>query len=276
MKPNSYPGTFVAFEGIEGSGKSTQVKLLHERLEREGIAAFSTKEPTDELFFGKLAHFIYMCESLREKLPAELERCLRHCYFEATKIMARETKRRHISSFEEIIKEIGEGDHQNLVHLMQLIITFDRHDHLQQMIIPKLIRGVSGITDRYFLSTPSYATANGAPWRPFLQMQFEVLGEEFLLPDLIIYLDIDPELGLARTQKKLGGKKEYFDSLERQIRIRRAYRELLAEPQIRENTNIEVLEGADAEARVHEKIWHALLPFMKNLPQENKLIAELL
>lgn len=38
---------FIAFEGIDGSGKSTQVKLLTEHLEKAGHKVYSTFEPTD-------------------------------------------------------------------------------------------------------------------------------------------------------------------------------------------------------------------------------------
>jgi dTMP kinase len=38
---------FIAFEGIDGSGKSTQVKLLTDKLKKEGHKIYSTFEPTD-------------------------------------------------------------------------------------------------------------------------------------------------------------------------------------------------------------------------------------
>lgn len=38
-------GRFISFEGIEGSGKSTQVQCLLEHLRRQGVAAMATREP---------------------------------------------------------------------------------------------------------------------------------------------------------------------------------------------------------------------------------------
>jgi dTMP kinase len=38
---------FIAFEGIDGSGKSTQVKLLTEKLTQAGLKVYTTCEPTE-------------------------------------------------------------------------------------------------------------------------------------------------------------------------------------------------------------------------------------
>lgn len=49
---------FIAFEGIDGSGKSTQVKLLKEKLENAGLKVYTTCEPTDSPM-GKMIRDIF-------------------------------------------------------------------------------------------------------------------------------------------------------------------------------------------------------------------------
>lgn len=48
-------GSFIAFEGIDGSGKGTQIKRLKKHLESCGIPVFRTREPNDSPF-GDLIH----------------------------------------------------------------------------------------------------------------------------------------------------------------------------------------------------------------------------
>ena len=49
---------FIAFEGIDGSGKSTQVKLLSEKLQATGHKVHATFEPTDSQI-GKMIRTIF-------------------------------------------------------------------------------------------------------------------------------------------------------------------------------------------------------------------------
>src|ERR1700710_1612537 len=49
---------FIAFEGIDGSGKSTQVKLLTQKLEAAGLKVYTTCEPTDSPI-GKIIRDIF-------------------------------------------------------------------------------------------------------------------------------------------------------------------------------------------------------------------------
>jgi len=46
MKKNSYGGLFIVFEGLDGSGQSTQAALLKEYFLTQSRRVFLTKEPT--------------------------------------------------------------------------------------------------------------------------------------------------------------------------------------------------------------------------------------
>jgi dTMP kinase len=50
----NYPGILIAFDGIDGAGKTTQVLLLKSALERLGEAVVVSKEPTDGEWGQKL------------------------------------------------------------------------------------------------------------------------------------------------------------------------------------------------------------------------------
>ncbi len=54
---NTRKGAFIAFEGIDGSGKGTQIHLLKKYLEQEGYPVFNTLEPNDSPI-GSLIHQI--------------------------------------------------------------------------------------------------------------------------------------------------------------------------------------------------------------------------
>lgn len=53
MEQNKYPGKFIAFEGLDGSGQSTQAKLLADFLAGLGFEVVLTKEPAIDFETGR-------------------------------------------------------------------------------------------------------------------------------------------------------------------------------------------------------------------------------
>lgn len=71
MKKNPYKGKFIAFEGLDGSGQTTQANLLKNYLTEKGFEVILTKEPTMDSEAGRLANKIL---SQNKKLsPEELK-----------------------------------------------------------------------------------------------------------------------------------------------------------------------------------------------------------
>lgn len=54
MISNKKTGKLIVFEGLDGSGKTTHIKLLTERLRKKGVPVFSTAEPTSSVTGGML------------------------------------------------------------------------------------------------------------------------------------------------------------------------------------------------------------------------------
>ena len=61
---------FIVFEGIDGAGKTTQIKLLAENLAKIGVESYITAEPTD-MPSGKIIR-----EALSGRLPVTFYRSI--------------------------------------------------------------------------------------------------------------------------------------------------------------------------------------------------------
>lgn len=154
-------GSLLAFEGLDGCGKSTQVAKLARALRAAGIDVVTTREPTD----GPTGRRIREMARSGETVPPEQE--LRW-------------------------------------------FTEDRREHVAQVIRPALERGQVVVTDRYFLSTVAYQGARGLPVERILADSVA----EFPLPDLVILLEIEPAVGLARVEGRGGEREPVFEKRE--------------------------------------------------------------
>ncbi len=71
MRRNTHAGKFIVFEGLDGSGKSTQARLAWQNLIDRGLDALLTREPVNDSAAGKQIRSIV--EGRLQASPAELQ-----------------------------------------------------------------------------------------------------------------------------------------------------------------------------------------------------------
>ena len=170
MQKNINQGKLIVFEGLDGSGQSTQAKLLTEFLLQQGRPVVLTKEPTLDSEAGK---------KIRKVLDKELK-------VESKKL--------------------------------QELFAQDRKEHLENLIIPALKEGKMVVSDRYFFSTFAYGTADG------LDLEWLIkINNEFLLPDLVFFLKVSPEICIQRIEKR-GLTKTLFEKKEKLEKVWQVYK----------------------------------------------------
>lgn len=191
-------GKFIVFEGIDGSGKSTQMRLLGQYLTERGVECRLTHEPTDSPF-GAILH-----DCMSGKIDAD-ERAI------------------------------------------ALLFAADRIDHIQNPasgIRAALEAGVTVLCDRYYFSSFAY---NGGfvPLDWVIELNRQAM--ELLTPDLVVFLDLDPEEGMARISRR--GERERYENLDRQKKIREKYFEVFERFSGRENIVIVKSEARKEETQ---------------------------
>lgn len=147
-------GKFIVFEGGEGSGKSTQAKLLVERLKKEGKNVIYTKEPGGTPVADKIRE-IFLYQNTEPVVPkTEL-----------------------------------------------FLLLASRAQHVTQKIAPALKEGTHVICDRFSGSTYAYQIgARKMPNGTFIEAM-DAYARDGLEPDQVLFIDVDPEVGISRKQK---------------------------------------------------------------------------
>jgi len=103
------------------------------------------------------------------------------------------------------------------VRVEALLFAADRIDHLNRIIKPLLETGYVVVSDRYVHSSIAYQSVTVGD-----QRWVEELNKFAEKPDLVILLDVDPEIGLRRIK----GRKARFERIEILKRVREKYLEL--------------------------------------------------
>ncbi len=204
-------GQFISFEGGEGSGKSTQCRLLAEALRSRGLDVVLTREPGGT----------EGAEAIRQLLVT--------------------------------------GDANRWDALSELyLLNAARRDHAERFIKPELARGAWVITDRYVDSTRVYQGV-GKGIKDAVVLRHHAEATDNLWPGLTIVLDIAPETGLARTEKR-DHDETRFES--ESLNFHRAIREGFLLISEQEPERVAVIDATKPLSEVQSDIRYAVTTYL--------------
>lgn len=185
-------GRLIVFEGVEGSGKTTQVKRAQSWLEQS--------ELVQQL---KAKGLISRIVTTREPGGTEIGREIRQ-------LLLNPTAQEPLSSQTEL-----------------LLYAADRAQHVEQMLRPQLAAGALVLCDRYTDSTVAYQGYGRGLSRSLIH-QLNQIATQGLESDLTLWFDLDVEQGLARTQKRGIADRMEQSGLAFHQRVRQGFQELAA------------------------------------------------
>lgn len=154
---------FITFEGPDGAGKSTIIKLVHEKLLQDGFNIVLTREPGGTPIAEKIRDIIL--DNSNQALDARTE---------------------------------------------ALLYAASRRQHLVEKIWPALKAGKIVLCDRFLDSSLAYQ-GGGRNLGVENVLNINLFATENTYPDLTLFFDVSPEVGLARVSKD---KKRVADRLD--------------------------------------------------------------
>ncbi len=157
-------GKLIVFEGVEGCGKTTQLRRSQQWLLTQWLPRLQTQ--------GSIKQLV----ATREPGGTELGQGLRHLLLQPAS---------------EPIQDLAE----------LLLYSADRAQHVTGYLRPHLAAGAIVLCDRYTDSTIAYQGYGRGLDRGLID-QLNEIATGGLQSDLTLWLDLDAEVGLARTQKR--------------------------------------------------------------------------
>lgn len=190
---------FITFEGPDGSGKSTIIKKVYEKLINDGFDIVLTREPGGTPIAEKIRDIIL--DNSNVALDARTE---------------------------------------------ALLYAASRRQHLVEKIRPALKKGKIVLCDRFLDSSLAYQ-GGGRNLGVQNVLNINLFATENTYPDLTLFFDIDPELGLKRVSQD---KKRVADRLDNENenfheKVYSTFKEIV-------NTNSERIITIDASKSIEE------------------------
>jgi dTMP kinase len=191
---------FAVFEGGDGSGTTTQLAILSERLKKaKKPAFFSTFEPTE----GQIGKLIR--RALKNEITIKPE-------------------------------------------TLAFLFAADRNEHLhgENGILAHAARGELVVCDRYAMSSLVYQGIECGDELPLS------LNSRFPAPETLIFLDIDPEIALARMKNRTS--REIYEYREFQSKVREKYISLL-EKYRSAGVRVETIDASKSVQEIGDQVW---------------------
>ena len=190
---------FITFEGPDGSGKSTIIKKVYEKLINDGFDIVLTREPGGTPIAEKIRDIIL--DNSNVALDARTE---------------------------------------------ALLYAASRRQHLVEKIRPALKEGKIVLCDRFLDSSLAYQ-GGGRNLGVQNVLNINLFATENTYPDLTLFFDIDPELGLKRVSQD---KKRVADRLDNENenfheKVYSTFKEIV-------NTNSQRIITIDASKSIEE------------------------
>jgi dTMP kinase len=193
---------FISFEGIEGTGKTIQSKLLSEYLINKGHRVILTEEPGGTRIGLKIRDVLLSVEN-KEMTP---------------------------------VTEL-------------LLYNASRAQHINEVILPALRKGVIVITDRFTDSTVAYQGFGRRINLGYIDFIQRIVTEG-LKPDITLLLDLDVETGLMRNKGMNKTDRLELEDVEFHKRVRGGYLEIAA----KEPERIKLIDGSGSVEEIHSKV----------------------
>lgn len=225
-------GKLIVFEGVEGSGKTTQIQRSHQWLQTTfptRAKVIVTREPGD----------------------TRLGRSLRQL------LLANTTQQQQIHSQE---GKLIFDDSPPISELAELLLyAADRAQHVEEVLKPNLANGATILCDRYTDSTIAYQGYGRGLDRKIID-QLNTLATGGLESTLTLWLDVDVEISLLRIKSRGESDRIEQASLAFHRRVQAGYSELAkAYPD-----RIKRVDASLSEVALQAQIQDILLKYLAN------------
>lgn len=188
-------GRFIVFEGVEGCGKTTQLQRLKSWLIPQSSEVGNFSKGTPKVL------------TTREPGGTELGKMLRGIL---------------------LGQENYTVDNAIDYRTELLLYAADRAQHVSEVLVPHIEQGGIVLCDRYTDSTVAYQGYGRGLDRTLID-QLNAIATNRLQSDLTLWLDLDAELGLKRTQKRGAADRMEQSDLEFHRRVQRGFQDLAAD-----------------------------------------------